>query len=437
MNKKIALVIKREYITRVRNRSFILSTILLPLVFILFMVGSVYLSMNSDEIQRIAVKDGSGVFQSSGQNDKKIVYDFEPGVTEDNFEQKGFNALLIIPSDYATGQDSIKLVSAKQLSIMTEEKIRDAINTAFRNQALLDHHIDKALLDSINKANPAKTYKFNPVVKQGAKTEASNAGLSYIIGFGSGMLIYLVLLIYGASVMRGVMEEKTNRIAEVIISSVRPFQLMIGKIVGIAAVGLTQLLIWLILILVFAVATGVLLDPGTLGNSSELQQALSSGNQSSAMQFMEARELFLSAGWGTILPAFLFYFLGGYLFYASMFAAVGSVVNEDPQEAQALTLPITMPIILSFIVMAAAINNPNSQLAVWGSMIPFSSPIVMMARLPSGNVPMWELLVSMAVLAVGFIFTTWLAAKIYRTGILLYGKKVTLKEMAKWAFRKM
>lgn len=436
MNKKIALVIKREYVTRVRNRSFILSTILLPLVIILFFAGSIYLSMNSESEQKIAINDQSGVFKSSFQSDKKIVYDFTTDVNDDNFSEKGYDAFLNIPLDYTSARDSISLVSNKQMSILTEERIRSSINEALRNKALIDHQIDKALLDSINKQNPSKQYKFSPVVKQGSKTEASNAGLSYGIGFGSGMLIYLTLIIYGASVMRGVMEEKTNRIAEVIISSVRPFQLMIGKIIGIAAVGITQLLIWLVIILVFAVATGYLFSPDMLSSSPELQQVMASGNSSSAMQFMEARDTFLSANWGLILPSFLFYFLAGYLFYASLFAAVGSVVNEDPQEAQALSLPITMPIILSFIIMAAAINSPDSQLAVWGSMIPFSSPIVMMARLPSGNVPVWQLLVSMGLLVAGFIFTTWLAAKIYRTGILLYGKKVTLKEMSKWLFRK-
>ncbi len=238
--------------------------------------------------------------------------------------------------------------------------------------------------------------------------------------------------------MRGVMEEKTNRIAEVIISSVRPFQLMIGKIIGIAAVGITQLLIWLVLIVGIIGVAGYIFSPETLNQSQDIRQAIaaSGGQSTAAMQIMDFKSTFLSANWGLILPTLLFYFLSGYLFYASLFAAVGSVVNEDPQEAQALMLPITMPIILSFIIMTAAINNPDSGLAFWGSIIPFSSPIVMMARLPSGNVQASELILSMVLLVGGFIFTTWMAAKIYRTGILLYGKKVTLKEMSKWLFRK-
>lgn len=438
MNNKILLIIKREYTTRVRNKSFILSTILLPLVFIGFIVGSVYLTMTSIEQQKIAVNDQSGIFKSSFQNEKGITYDFTTDINANNFSDKGYNAYLNIPLDYASRHDSVSLISNKQLSVITEEKIKDAINTALRNKALLDNNIDKKLLDSINKEDPAKMYRFSPIVKQGSKSEASNAGLAYGIGLGSGMLIYLALIIYGAAVMRGVMEEKTNRIAEVIISSVKPFQLMMGKIIGIAAVGITQLLIWLGLIGIFLIAAGYFLSPETLNHSQDIQQALASGgaDSSGVLELMNARTTFLSANWGLILPSLLFYFIGGYLFYASLFAAVGSVVNEDPQEAQSLMLPITMPIILSFIIMSAAINNPDSSLSFWGSIIPFSSPIVMMGRIPSGNVQAWELILSVVLLVAGFIFTTWLAAKIYRTGILLYGKKVTLKEMGKWLFRK-
>lgn len=438
MSNKIGLIIKREYITRVRNRSFILSTILLPLFFIGFIFGTAYFSIRSVEEQHIAVNDQSGIFKSSFKNDREITYDFTNNVNTENFAEKGYSAYLNIPLDYSSQQDSVTLVSSKQLSILTEEKIRDGINEALRNKALIDHNIDKALLDSLNKENPEKLYKFSPIVRQGEKSEHSNAGLSYGIGFGSGMLIYITLFIYGAAVMRGVMEEKTNRIAEVIISSVKPFQLMLGKILGIAAVGLTQLLIWLVLIVVLSSVAGFFLSPETLSHTQDLQQAMaaSGGGNSTAMKFLTAKSTFLSANWALILPCFLFYFLGGYLFYASLFAAVGSVVNEDPQEAQALMLPITMPIILSFVIMTAAVTNPDSSLAVWGSIVPFSSPIVMMARLPSGNVPAWQLILSIVLLIAGFILTTYLAAKIYRTGILLYGKKVTIKEMTKWLFRK-
>ena len=434
---KIWLIIKREYLTRVRNRTFILSTILLPLFFIGFIFAAAYFSISSTEKQKVAVVDSNGIFKSSFQSDKLITYEFPSDVDANNFKEKGYSAFLKIPENYDSRGDSISLISTKQLGIDAEEKIKDQINDAIRNQAFLKNNIDKRILDSINKINEDQLYKFSTVVKQGDKTQQSNSGLSYGIGYGSGILIYMTLFIYGAAVMRGVMEEKMNRIAEVIISSVRPFQLMVGKILGIAAVGLTQLLIWIILIVLLASISSSFFSADALQHAQAMNSTMgAAGNSSVAMNFLSAKTTFLSANWALIIPCFLFYFIGGYLFYASLFAAVGSVVNEDPQEAQSLMLPITMPIILSFIIMTTAVGKPDAPISVWGSIIPFSSPIVMMGRIPSGNVPAWQIVISMLSLVAGFILTTMLAAKIYRTGILLYGKKVTFKEMGKWLFRK-
>ena len=434
---KILLVIKREYFTRVRNKTFILSTILLPLFFIGFIAASAYFSIKSVDHEKIAVKDNNGIFKNSFQSDKIITYEFPPDVNINNFKEKGYSAFLDIPNDYASGNDSITLVSEKQLGISAEEKVTDQINAAIRNKAFLENNINKKILDSINGIDEEKLYKFSTVIKQGNKTEQSNSGLSYGIGFGSGILIYMTLFIYGAAVMRGVMEEKMNRIAEVIISSVKPFQLMLGKIIGIAAVGITQLLIWIVLIVGLSSVATSLISHDVLQHAQSVGTSVGpAANNSAALNFLNTKNTFLQANWGLILPCFLFYFVGGYLFYAALFAAVGSVVNEDPQEAQSLMLPITMPIILSFIIMTTAAGKPDAPISVWGSMIPFSSPIVMMARIPSGSVPGWQIAVSMISLIAGFILTTMLAAKIYRTGILLYGKKVTFKEMGKWLFRK-
>ncbi|MEO5500175.1 MAG: ABC transporter permease [Ginsengibacter sp.] len=245
---KVWLVSKREYLTRVRNKTFILSTILLPLFFIGFFFASAYLSRQSNEKQKVAVQDDNGIFKNSFQDDRSVTYEFPKDVNINNYKEKGYAAFLKIPSDYSSKNDSISLVSEKQLGMNTEDKIKDQINNAISNRAFLQNNIDRKILDSINKLNEDDMYRFSPVIKQGNKTEQSNAGLSYGIGFGSGILIYMTLFIYGAAVMRGVMEEKMNRIAEVIISSVKPFQLMMGKILGIAAVGITQLLIWLVLI---------------------------------------------------------------------------------------------------------------------------------------------------------------------------------------------
>ncbi|MEO6288783.1 MAG: ABC transporter permease [Ginsengibacter sp.] len=434
---KIWLIIKREYLTRVRNKTFILSTILLPLFFIGFIFASAYFSIKSVEHQKIAVVDENGIFKKSFQSDKLITYEFPSGVNSNNFKEKGYSAYLYIPENYESKQDSVSLISDKQLGMESEQKVKDQLNNAIRNRAFLQNNIDKKILDSINNIDEEDIYKFSPVIKQGNKTAQSNSELSYGIGFGSGILIYMTLFIYGAAVMRGVMEEKMNRIAEVIISSVKPFQLMMGKILGIAAVGLTQLLIWLVLIIGLSTIFSSFISPDTFQHAQSMNASMgAAGNSSAAMGFLNAKNNLLTANWGLIIPCFLFYFIGGYLFYASLFAAVGSVVNEDPQEAQSLMLPITMPIILSFIIMTTAVGKPDAPISVWGSIIPFSSPIVMMARIPSGGVPMWQIAVSMVSLVAGFILTTMLAAKIYRTGILLYGKKVTFREMGRWLFRK-
>ncbi len=434
---KIWLVIKREYLTRVRNKTFILSTILLPLFFIGFIAASAYFSIASNNRQKIAVEDDNGIFKSNFQSDKIITYEFTTDVNANNFREKGYSAFLKIPAKYDSPADSISLISDKQLGMAAEDKIKDQINNSIRDKAFLQNNINKKVLDSINGIDEEQLYKFSPVIKQGNKTEQSNSGLSYGIGFGSGILIYITLFIYGAAVMRGVMEEKMNRIAEVIISSVKPFQLMMGKIVGIAAVGITQLLIWIVLIIGLSSVATSLISHDVLQHAQSMSPSMASGAaNSAALNFLNTKNMVLQANWGLIIPCFLFYFLAGYLFYASLFAAVGSVVNEDPQEAQSLMLPITMPIILSFVIMTTAAGKPDAPISVWGSMIPLSSPIVMMARIPSGSVPLWQIAVSMISLVAGFILTTMLAAKIYRTGILLYGKKVTLKEMGKWLFRK-
>ncbi len=435
--KKIWLIVKREYFTRVKNKTFILSTILLPLFFIGFIAASAYFSINSIDKHKIAVKDDNGIFKNNLHSDDMIQFEYPENITATNFNTKGYSGILIIPKNYESKNDSVTLLSEKQLGLAAEEKIKDQINAAIRNKAFLENNIDKKVLDSINNIDQQKLYKFSPVVKKGNTTAQSNSGLAYGIGFGSGILIYMTLFIYGAAVMRGVMEEKMNRIAEVIISSVRPFQLMMGKILGIAAVGITQLLIWIVLIVALSSLASMFLSHDVLQQAQQVNtQMTPSANSAMALNILKAQDTMAQAPWALIIPCFLFYFIGGYLFYASLFAAVGSVVNEDPQEAQSLMLPITMPIILSFIIMTTAVAKPDAPVSVWASIIPFSSSIVMMSRIPTGGVPFWQLALSMASLIAGFILTTMLAAKIYRTGILLYGKKITFKEMGKWLFRR-
>jgi ABC-2 type transport system permease protein len=258
----------------------------------------------------------------------------------------------------------------------------------------------------------------------------------------AGFLIYIILFVYGTMVMRGVMEEKVSRIAEVIVSSVKPFQLMMGKITGIGAVGLVQFLIWLVL--VFGIQFALPLIFPELSTSVQQQSIPSAGAQAaSAVQnsggLSRLMEGLQTINFPLIIGCFIFYFLGGYFLYSSLFAAVGSAVNEDPQDAQSLLFPIMMPIIFAIVIMTKAVNDPNSSLAIFGSLFPFTSPIVMMARIAHGipeGVTVAQLIISMVLLIVTFLGTTWVAAKIYRIGILMYGKKITWKEMIKWTFRK-
>lgn len=258
--------------------------------------------------------------------------------------------------------------------------------------------------------------------------EKEKLGIAYLTGYISSFLIYITILIYGTMVMRGVSEEKTNRIAEIIISSVKPFQLMMGKILGIGAVGLTQFIMWLILIMIFSSAAFFIFP------TASMEQATAADTQQTSALIADLAKVNIPL----IITCFVFYFIFGYLFYASLFAAVGSAVNEDAQDTQSLMFPVTMPIVLAIVIMMQAINQPSGSLAIWSSLVPFFSPVVMMARLPFGvpdAVPYWQLLLSMLLLFGGFLFTTWLSAKIYRTGILLYGKKITWKEMWKWTIR--
>jgi ABC-2 type transport system permease protein len=337
-----------------------------------------------------------------------------------------------------------ELHSLEQVGFETTRFVERQLNEALENKLLLENGIEKKVLDSISNSVEENVVLKNMVEEAEGESKEANTGLAYGIGFGSGFLIYITMFIFGAMVMRGVAEEKTNRIAEVIVSSCKPFELMLGKIIGIAGVGLTQLLLWIGLMLLISSSLSAFVPAESLQQFQQMQEGgqmgVSSAANPAAMKILQTKAaLTEGVNWMLIIGCFIFYFLGGYLFYASLFAAIGSVINEDPQEAQQLMMPISMPIIFSFIILQSVLSNPGTPLAIWTSIIPFTSPIIMMGRIPFGvpnTVPYWQLAASMLSLIGGFIFTTWFAGKIYRTGILLYGKKVTWKEMMKWSFRK-
>jgi ABC-2 type transport system permease protein len=342
--------------------------------------------------------------------------------TEEEFKTKydllGYNGYIVIPqhASWKNGLDSLLLTTNKTFGIGATAPIEKKLNSIWneiKNDSLGIDSSKKLILATSN-----ISLKLN-----NSKNQAADAGIATVIGYVCGFLMYLILLLYGSQVMMGVTEEKTSRIAEVVVSSVKPFQLMLGKIIGIGMVALTQFLIWIAFVF-------LIYNIGKFSGSN-------TGTMTSAVG--QVQKVFTSVNIGLVIGCFIFYLLAGFFFYASLYAAIGSAINEDMREAQSLSFPITMLVIFSIALMTPAISNPSSSVAVWSSIIPFSSPIVMMGRIPFGvpnTVPWWQLGLSMALLIAGFVFTTWFAARIYRIGILMYGKKPSWKEMIKWAFRK-
>lgn len=422
---KIWLIIKREYLTRVRKKTFIISTLLFPILWIALIFGMGYIAKESQQNLKIAVIDNSGYFSEERLNKQNAIDNSSTLITETkkaekiiaDYKTNGYDGYIVIPEmSWKTGSDSLQLKSNKSYgssSTVTVEAKLNRIWNEIKNDSLqLD--IEKQQILSASRIK---------LKSKNIKDEKADVKTAEGIGYVSGLLIYLILLIYGSQVMMGVMEEKTNRIAEVIVSSVKPFQMMLGKILGIGLVALTQFFLWIaFVVIIYNVAK-------VSGSGSGMANQMIGGMQS----------MFSSVNVPLILFCFGFYFLAGFFFYASLYGAIGSAVNEDMREAQSLSFPITMLVIISIALMTPAIANPTSPIAVWASIIPFSSPIVMMARIPFGvpnTVPWWQLGLSMAMLILGFMFTVWFAGKIYRTGILMYGKKPSWKEMLRWAFRR-
>ncbi len=439
---KILLISQREFLTRVQKKTFLLTTILLPLIIFGFYALIIYFSVSTGEEYKIAVADHANIFNNKIESDEEISFQFvenaDPARLKSEVENDKYDGYVYIPANTKIlFNDSLKIVTGKSVGLITRERIQDRLNNALEQQRLLSLNISKSQLDSAKTKNNNVTF----ITLQGNNDTGTKAGVSYAVGYISGFLIYIILFIYGTMVMRGVMEEKVSRIAEVIISSVKPFQLMMGKIVGIGAVGLLQFIIWVILVfglqlLLPLIFPELLQAMPAEGSPMPMGGGANMPDQGALNGLMEGMS---QINFPLIIGGFIFYFLGGYLLYSSLFAAVGSAVNEDPQDAQSMLLPITMPIIFGIVIMTKAVNDPTSSLAVFGSLFPLTSPIVMMACLAHGvpdPIPYWQLFTSMALLVLGFVLTTWLAAKIYRTGILMYGKKPTWKEILKWAVRK-
>lgn len=433
-------------------------TILGPLLFGAIVIAPAWLAnMEDKEVKKIAVIDSSKMFVNNLPETEYIKFDYQKNTSveeiKNNFNQTDYYALLYITHLVANTSSSVVMYSDKQPSLSVKSHISSAIEKELEQQKLRAQGIDDNILQAVKTDISIRTIQWT----ESGREKESSTELAMIVGYIGGFLIYFFIFLFGAQVMRGVIEEKTNRIVEIVVSSVKPFQLMMGKIIGIGLVGLTQFGLWVLLTLIIVTAAKPLIAPQMSTPAAQEVNAPSIMEQQStdqSMPFQDAAkqkadanrnnnenvsenlgpqyifEALEDINFVLIIVVFIFFFLGGYLLYGSLFAAIGSAVDNET-DTQQFMLPITIPLILAIIVLVNGISNPQGGIAFWFSIIPFTSPILMMARLPFG-VPAWEVILSMALLVLTFMGTTWLSGKIYRTGILMYGKKVNYKELWKW-----
>ena len=445
---KISVIIKREYITRVRKKSFIIMTILAPLLMAaIIIVPTVIMMGQKGDHKRIAViEDKSDLFKGVIKNtdDAEFIY-FENKTFEDlkdSVLRKKFYGVLYISPEIINIPNAIQLVSEKQPPIGLLEHIERSLEKEIEKQKLVAYNIGN--LDEIMKNIQTNVSVQTKKISESGEVKETSTGISMALAYILGLLMYMLVFIFGSQVMRGVIEEKTSRVVEVIISSVKPIELMMGKIIGIALVGLTQFMIWVVLTagITTTIKSTILDKSGLTEITKSAPQNFMQSNQTAednvaikeaTPELNEFTKIFNSAlnqPWILIIFSFIFYFITGYLLYASVFAAIGSAVDNET-ETQQFMLPVTIPIIIGLMVAMGTMQNPESPLAFWCSLIPLTAPIVMMARIPFG-VPYWQIGISMLIMVFTFLGFVWMAAKIYRTGILMYGKKTSWKEMWKW-----
>jgi ABC-2 type transport system permease protein len=435
---KLWLIIQREYLTRVKKKSFIIITLISPLIFVaLFTIPALLAVFAGKEQRNIVVKDDNRIFKDSIESNEYVIFTLSEKpfeVLKLNYKKDRFDGVLYIPKfDELNAPLRVTYYSEGQLSISSKSSIERRVSEGIEAYKIQNSGYDENILNSFKTRVSCDQIEltFNESGQLVESDKKNSAGIATAIGYIAGFIIYAILIFYGTMIMRSVMEEKTNRIVEVIISSVKPFQLMMGKIIGVSAVGLTQMLIWIGMTILLTSVVGMFipLEPTSIQDS---MGPMSQEQSNEAMtQLGESLELIKSQNWNIILPVFLIFFLGGYFIYSSLFAAIGSAMGDDMGEGQSLTLLAMFPIIISIIVLAPIVENPSSSLAFWMSVIPFFSPIIMPARI-AFEPPLWEVILSVIVLAVTAVFFVWLSGRIYRVGILLYGKKATYKELGKW-----
>lgn len=430
---QIGIIIEREFNERVRKKSFIITTLLMPLLVVALMVApSLVMVFATGDTRHVAVVDHSGLIAPSLENSSEVV--FEPADLSADEARTAltdiFGVLEICP-DIMTNPNDVKLYTNTSSSMLVEENIRSQIADIIEREKLkkYDIHNLPEILKEVETTVSLQTFRNDGE----GDSEAQSSVISTGIGFVLGMILYMFLIIYGGMVMQSVIEEKNSRVLEVMVSSVKPFDMMMGKILGVAAVAAVQVLIWGVLICgVSALAMPALIPSDIMQSVEAMQQGTLDMTQTD-MDVDMLRAIGTATDFGYLASIFvwlLLFIIGGYLLYSAIFAAIGSSV-DSVQDAQQLQTPVMMPIIFSIIIMMTILNDPNSTLAVWCSYIPFTSPVVMMARIPSG-VPVWQIAVSLVILYATFVAAVWFAAKIYRVGIFMYGKKPSFKELWKW-----
>ena len=437
--RNILLVIRREYLVRVKKKSFLIMTILAPLFFVGSYAAVIWIAVGSVDLKTVQVVDESNLFKNEFKDTESLKFTYlssSINSAKTEFQKSGANALVYIPANVIKEPKSVRIYAAKNVSMDLKSDIEDVIEKQIEEIKLSEAGITHKILEDSRVSVKSETISLS---EEGEKT--SSSGAATVIGGICAFLIYMSVFIYGTQVMRGITEEKTNRIVEVIISSVKPYQLMMGKIIGVALVGLTQFVLWILLtVSLSSVATAVLankIPKDSKAMVDKMQTNMPANNMPGSNVENPVAEVLgavNSLNIPLILSCFLFYYLGGYLFYSALFGAVGAAVDNDA-DTQQFMLPITLPIIFSFVFAQFVLRDPDGNLAFWTSMIPFTSPIIMMVRIPFG-VPAWQIALSMVLLVAGFMGTIWMASRIYRVGILMYGKKVTYRELAKWIFYK-
>ena len=431
---KIGLIIKREYLTRVRKRSFLILTFLGPILMAAIYVIPIMLALNSTtDHLRVAVVDESRWFEERFTSNEQHTFVTMHGQPIDSVKEMVktgvFDMALYVPPTQLNIPSNAVVYSIRQVPMEMETYISSVMEKEIENQKLMAQGVDPALVNAVKTDVNLQVMRMDD---KGNEKETFTQ-VQFMLGMILAMLIYFFIMFFGGQVMQGVAEEKNNRIIEVIISSVKPFQLMMGKIIGVSLVALTQFVMWILLTGVLYVGFSAFIGishPDMLSAGTVMSQEITTNDIMSNESVQNILQIVHSIDFGTIIVSFLLFFILGYLLYATLYAAVGSLVDNNT-DSQQFTLPITVPLIIALISAFYIVNNPDSSLAVWFSMIPFTSPISMMVRIPFG-VPIWQIVVSVLLLIGTFILMTWVATKIYRTGILMYGKKLSYKEIFKW-----